>query len=77
MKKKKKKKKILYYEEVTLGTRDRVICSKFRKANTIDIEISKISHKNGYCDRTIFYDIRGYLYDIRYCGICNKILGCI
>jgi hypothetical protein len=34
MKKKKKKKKILYYEEVTLGTRDRVICSKFRKANT-------------------------------------------
>lgn len=33
--------------------------------------------KTGKCDCIYIYDEPGHIYDLRYCGICGKIVGFI
>lgn len=33
--------------------------------------------KTGECNCIYIYDEPGYMYDLRYCGICGKIVGFI
>lgn len=33
--------------------------------------------KTGECNCIYIYDEPGYIYDLRYCGICGKIVGFI
>ncbi len=55
--------------------------TNFRLATKEEIEESKVAHKNGECDaglcKGVFIDRSSYAYDIRYCAICENVIGMI
>ncbi len=65
----------LFFEEITSGSRDHVITSQFHRATPEELGISRKSHADGVCDRTVFFDVPGYMYDSRFCGICGNHMG--
>ena len=43
-----------------------------------DVKAAKEKYaKTGECNCIYIYDEPGYMYDLRYCGICGKIVGFI
>jgi hypothetical protein len=70
----------LYYEDIIDGDRESgmIFSSTFHLATNDELEASRKFHKEKHkCDKTIFYDIEGLMYNQRNCGICDRLIGFI
>ena len=72
----------IYVESVTSGSGDYVLASTVEKADDIEINAAKcIFEQTGNCtchsNRKLIYDISAWMYDLRYCAICNRLVGLI
>ncbi len=60
------------YLEVNYGSHSELKCPSKK-----EIKKAIQEHVEGICKGEIIYDHPGYMYDVRHCAICGKILGCI
>jgi len=74
---KKHKGKTLFCEKVIEKIGDSVIQSDVYHASEKDIKSAIELYNKGNCQHNIIYDETGYMYDIRYCAICDEFLGVI
>ena len=61
------------YREVWVG-----LGTKCIEVSEEEVKAAKKEYaKTGECNCIYIYDEPGYIYDLRYCGICGKIVGFI
>lgn len=61
------------YREVWVGPGTKCI-----EVSEEEVKAAKEEYANtGECNCIYIYDEPGYMYDLRYCGICGKIVGFI
>jgi hypothetical protein len=61
------------YREVWVGPGTKCI-----EVSEEEVKAAKEEYaKTGECNCIYIYDEPGYMYDLRYCGICGKIVGFI
>lgn len=68
-----------YFIEVADGYRKNGFCatSSIRKATIEEIEKHKSQKCNHNNKELLIFDIPGYAYDIRSCGVCEEVIGFI
>ena len=64
-------------EDMYLEMRLNDYSSKLKRPSNKEIENAMQEHVEGNCKGEMVYDHPGYMYDVRHCAICGKILGCI
>lgn len=56
-----------------------ITASTLRAATVKDIRAAKKAHKSKYphenAETTVVYDVSGWMYDTRKCGICNEFIS--
>lgn len=68
----------IFKEIIIDGCPDMIIMSDVRPATKKEIVLARKKYKNtGECDCSLVIDEQYWLYDLRYCAICNKALGAI
>jgi hypothetical protein len=69
-----------YYIEHAKSPRDedgKTIIAEVREASEEEIKEFKSKECNHSSQDLLIYDEKGWLYDARYCGVCNKCIGLI
>lgn len=67
----------LYFEEVTERIGNVILASSLREPTSAEIQTEVERHAKGKCQHTIIWDSHDWLYDFRYCGICEQCIGLI